>query len=98
MALEILIPTPAVRNLIREDKIHQIYSMMQTGQAQYGMQTMNQALADLCAQGVLSPKVALGLSTLPDELIKLLERTGRVRPSSMSLARPTNSHHETHER
>ena len=87
LALEILIPTPAVRNLIREDKIHQIYSMMQTGQAQYGMQTMNQALAVLCTQGVLSTKVALGLSTLPDELTKLLERTGRARSTSMSLAR-----------
>lgn len=47
MALEILIPNSAIRNLIREDKIHQIYSMMQTGQEKYGMQTFNQALASL---------------------------------------------------
>ena len=46
LALEILILSPAIRNLIREDKLHQVYSMMQTGQAQYGMQTMNQALAE----------------------------------------------------
>ncbi|HEX9918929.1 MAG TPA: type IV pilus twitching motility protein PilT, partial [Pyrinomonadaceae bacterium] len=46
-ALEILVPNPAIRNLIREDKIHQIYSMMQTGQEKYGMQTFNQALATL---------------------------------------------------
>src|SRR5438128_5577621 len=47
VAMEILIPTPAIRNLIREDKIHQIYSMMQTGQEKLGMQTMNQSLATL---------------------------------------------------
>jgi twitching motility protein PilT len=86
LALEILIPSPAIRNLIREDKIHQMYSMMQTGQAQYGMQTMNQALTDLVAQGVISSELAMGLTTLPDELVKLLER-GRDRPGSMSLAR-----------
>src|ERR1035441_7669004 len=45
MAMEILIPTPAIRNLIREDKLHQVYSMMQTGQNKYGMQTFNQSLA-----------------------------------------------------
>src|SRR3954462_9142579 len=47
MALEILVPNAAIRNLIREDKVHQIYSMMQTGQAKYGMQTLNQSLATL---------------------------------------------------
>lgn len=44
LCLEILVPNPAIRNLIREDKVHQIYGMMQTGQAKFGMQTMNQAL------------------------------------------------------
>lgn len=87
LALEILIPSPAIRNLIREDKIHQMYSMMQTGQAQYGMQTMNQALVDLTSQGVISPELAMGVTTLPDELSKLLERTGRDRSRVMSLAR-----------
>ena len=47
MALEILVPTPGIRNLIREDKVHQIYSAMQTGQEKLGMQTMNQSLATL---------------------------------------------------
>ena len=47
MALEILVPNAAIRNLIREDKIHQIYSMMQTGQDKFGMQTFNQSLATL---------------------------------------------------
>ena len=87
MALEILIPSPAIRNLIREDKVHQLYSMMQTGQAQYGMQTMNQALTDLVGQGAIHSELAMGLTTLPDELAKLLERTGRDRSGSMSLAR-----------
>ncbi|MCA9420944.1 MAG: type IV pilus twitching motility protein PilT [Nitrospira sp.] len=87
LALEILIPSPAIRNLIREDKIHQMYSMMQTGQAQYGMQTMNQALADLAGQGMISSKLAMGLTTLPEELSKLLDRTGRDRLGAMSLAR-----------
>ncbi len=49
LALEVMIPTPAIRNLIREDKVHQIYSSMQVGQAKYGMQTFNQALAALLA-------------------------------------------------
>ncbi len=50
MALEVLVPNAAIRNLIREDKIHQIYSMMQTGQDKFGMQTFNQALATLVSQ------------------------------------------------
>ena len=86
LALEILILSPAIRNLIREDKLHQVYSMMQTGQAQYGMQTMNQALADLVSQKVIACELAMELTTFPEELTKLLERSGRVRSSPMSLA------------
>lgn len=77
LALEVLVPTPAVRNLIREGKIHQIYSIMQTGQARHGMQTMNQALVDLCKRQEISPKEAKILSPHPEELLKLLERAGR---------------------
>ncbi len=87
LALEILILSPAIRNLIREDKLHQVYSMMQTGQVQYGMQTMNQALADLVSQKVIALELALGLTIFPEELTKLLERTEHVRSSSLSLAR-----------
>ena len=47
VALEILVPSPAIRNLIRDDKVHQIYSAMQAGQEKLGMQTMNQSLATL---------------------------------------------------
>ena len=59
MALEILVPNPAIRNLIREDKVHQIYSMMQTGQDKYGMQTFNQALASLYHKRQITLEVAL---------------------------------------
>ncbi|MDH5562783.1 MAG: PilT/PilU family type 4a pilus ATPase [Nitrospirota bacterium] len=78
LALEILILSPAIRNLIREDKLHQIYSMMQTGQSQYGMQTMNQSLAKLCRQEVIGSELALELTMFPEELTKLLERTRHV--------------------
>jgi twitching motility protein PilT len=86
LALEILILSPAIRNLIREDKLHQVYSMMQTGQAQYGMQTMNQALTHLVSQKVIACELAMELTTFPEELTKLLERSGRVRSSPKSLA------------
>lgn len=72
MACEVLIPTMAVRNLIREDKIHQIYSSMQAGQDETGMQTMNQNLLKLVSQGVLSKADAVEHSPMPDELIKLV--------------------------
>src|SRR5499426_3846135 len=58
-SLEIMIPTPAIRNLIREDKIHQIYSSMQTGQEKYGMQTMNQSLATLHQRKQISLETAM---------------------------------------
>jgi twitching motility protein PilT len=74
LAIELMVPNIAIRNLIREDKIHQIYGMMQTGQARYGMQTMNQALIDLYSKGYLSYEDTLARSTVPDELITMLQR------------------------
>lgn len=74
LAIEILIPNPAIRNLIREDKIHQIYSMMQTGQARYGMQTMNQSLLELYQKGLISYEDALVRSPVPEEMINMLQR------------------------
>ena len=74
MALEILIPNPAIRNLIREDKIHQIYSVMQTGQAGSGMQTFNQSLAHLYMKKLISLQTALSRSSLPDELQDMINR------------------------
>ena len=74
MAMEILVPNAAIRNLIREDKVHQIYSMMQTGQAKYGMQTFNQALATLYFKKLISLQVALSRSSNPDELQEMISR------------------------
>lgn len=74
LAVEILIPNPAVRNLIREDKIHQIYSIMQTGQARSGMQTMNQSLLELYTKGLISYEDAIGRSMVPEELITMIQR------------------------
>jgi twitching motility protein PilT len=74
LAIELLVPNPAIRNLIREDKIHQLYSMMQTGQARFGMQTMNQSLIDLYQKGHLSYEDAIARSPVPEELITMLQK------------------------
>lgn len=76
LAVEVLAPTPAVRTLIRDDKVHQIYSVMQTGQAKHGMQTMNQALVDLVRRGHVSAAEALARSSYPDELSGMIDRAG----------------------
>ena len=78
LAMEILVPTPAIRNLIREDKLHQIYSMMQTGQNKYGMQTFNQSLATLVHRRVISLELATSVSSLPDELLEMIQRGAGV--------------------
>jgi twitching motility protein PilT len=70
MSLEIMVTTPAIRNLIREEKIHQIYSAMQAGQ-KFGMQTMNQSLVELVQKRKISREEALNRSTLPEELAQL---------------------------
>jgi len=76
LAIEIMVPNPAIRNLIREDKIHQIYSVMQTGQSKFGMQTMNQSLYDLFIRGLITKEEAIGRSNMPDELISMINRGG----------------------
>jgi twitching motility protein PilT len=75
VACEVLVPTPAVRNLIREGKTHQIYSTMQTGAAS-GMQTMDAALATLVRTGKITQRVAEGASSTPDELKRLMSSGG----------------------
>jgi twitching motility protein PilT len=75
MALEIMVCTPAIRNLIREEKIHQVYSAIATGQ-KFGMQTMNQSLADLVRRRLITREDALNRSTLPEELTQLLGSDG----------------------
>src|SRR5436190_14801538 len=72
LALEVMIPNPAIRNLIREDKVHQIYSSMQVGQAKFGMQTFNQALAALLQRRLISQEEAFGRSSDPEELKNIL--------------------------
>jgi len=74
MAMEILVPTTAVRNLIREDKIHQIYSQMQTGQDKFGMQTFNQSLSHLVLTNQISKEDAITKSSNADELQDLIQR------------------------
>jgi twitching motility protein PilT len=95
VSLEIMVPTPAIRNLIREDKIHQIYSAMQTGQEKVGMQTMNQSLATLYQKKQITLETALGASSNRDELQDLINRgvgvvagAGLGRPAGMP-PRPT---------
>jgi twitching motility protein PilT len=75
MAMEILLPNAAIRNLIREDKIHQIYSAMQTGQERFGMQTFNQALLAHYQQRQITLETALGRSSNPDELQDMINRS-----------------------
>ena len=74
MALEIMVPNAAIRNLIREDKVHQVYSMMQTGQDKHGMQTFNQALATLYHKRAITLDTALQRSSNVDELKELIDR------------------------
>jgi len=76
MAMEIMVPNPAIRNLIREDKVHQLYSTMQTGQNKFGMQTMNQSLVDLYLKRQISYEEALSRSSVPEELLAMMDRGG----------------------
>ena len=73
-SLEILVPTPAIRNLIRDDKVHQIYGAMQTGQEKMGMQTANQSLASLYLRRQITLDTALGNSSNKDELQEMINR------------------------
>ena len=74
MAMEIMIPNSAIRNLIREDKVHQIYSSMQTGQEKHEMQTFNQSLAHLVLTRQIAEEDALAKSSNIDELQELIRR------------------------
>jgi twitching motility protein PilT len=76
LALEVLVPNAAIRNLIREDKVHQIYTQMQVGQAKHGMQTLNQSLYALHAKRLITLEEALGRSSDVEELRAMID--GRV--------------------
>jgi len=87
LAAEVLVPNAAVRNLIREDKLHQIYSQMQIGQSKFGMQTMNQSLLDLYIRKVISLDDCLGHASEVDELKTMIVNAGG---SLGNVAPPTN--------
>jgi twitching motility protein PilT len=74
VSLEIMIPTPAIRNLIRDDKIHQIYGSMQAGQEKLGMQTANQSIASLYMKRLITLETALSASSLKEELQDMITR------------------------
>jgi twitching motility protein PilT len=74
LAMEILIPNAAIRNLIREDKVHQVYGMMQAGQAKHGMMTFNQSLAHLYFKRMITLQVAMARSSHTDELQEIINR------------------------
>lgn len=76
LSAEVLIPNAAVRNLVREDKVHQIYSQMQVGQSKYGMQTMNQSLIMLYKKGLITLKEAMGYTPDLEEFNQILESEG----------------------
>jgi twitching motility protein PilT len=88
MAMEILVPNSAIRNLIREDKVHQIYSMMQTGQDIHGMQTFNQALATLYHKRLITRETAMNRTSNVNELRDLIDRGSGLNNGNGSQARP----------
>jgi twitching motility protein PilT len=77
-----MVPNPAIRNLIRDDKVHQIYSTMQTGQEKMGMQTMNQCLATLYQKRLVTLDIAMSASSLKDELEQMISRGAGVVPGA----------------
>ena len=84
MALEIMIPNAAIRNLIREDKVHQIYSQMQVGQAKFGMLTMNQSLLSIYQRRLITLDETIARSSDPDELRQMISNAGLTRPGGMA--------------
>jgi twitching motility protein PilT len=95
-SLEIMVPTPAIRNLIRDDKIHQIYGAMQAGQEKMGMQTANQSLASLHQKRLITLDTAMGSSSNRDELQDMINRgvgvvagAGLGRTTGSTAPRPT---------
>lgn len=88
LAMEVLIPNSAIRNLVREDKVHQIYSMMQTGQDLHGMQTFNQSLATLFHKRLITRDLAMQRTSNANELRDLIERGSGLNTGNGSHARP----------
>jgi twitching motility protein PilT len=92
-AMEIMVPNSAIRNLIREDKIHQVYGAMQVGQEKSGMQTFNQCLANLVFKKLIALDTALTRSSSPDDLMEMINRGSAATlpggpPAAGAAARP----------
>jgi twitching motility protein PilT len=87
MAAEVLVVTPAIRSLIRDDKVHQIYSSMQSGK-KFGMQTLNDALYALCLSKDITMEDALKVTSSPDELLRMLGKEPEVDPKTGAPTRP----------
>jgi len=85
LAMEILIPNSAIRNLIRENKLHQIGSAMQLGQEKYGMQTFNQSLAQLYFSKQITLETAMSVTSFPEELTEIIQRREVFRPNSLAV-------------
>jgi twitching motility protein PilT len=88
LCLEVMVPNPAIRNLIREDKIHQIYSQMQIGQSKFGMQTFNQSLAVLFSKRLITLDEALGRSSDAEELKNIMASGSATRSAAGGQAPP----------
>jgi twitching motility protein PilT len=86
LAMEILIPNPAIRNLIRENKIHQIYSSMQMGQEKFGMQTFNQSLANLYFRRLITLETAMSVTSFPEELTDIIQRKEGLKAASAGVS------------
>src|SRR5512147_2155175 len=80
LIIEVMVPNPAIRNLIREDKIHQVYSQMQVGQQKFGMQTFNQSLAAALGKRLITVDEAIGRSSDAEELKNMLTSGAGPRP------------------
>ncbi len=87
LALEVMVPNMAIRALIRDDKVHQLYSQMQMGQEKYGMQTLNQALFMLLHRKQISMEVAMSRSPEPDELKQMIANPQAVLKRQVPTAR-----------
>ena len=86
LAMEILIPNSAIRNLIRENKTHQIYSSMQMGQEKFGMQTFNQSLASLYFKKLITLETALNITSKQEELTDIIQRKEGLKVTSRSFS------------
>jgi twitching motility protein PilT len=84
MACEVMVPNAAIRNLIREDKIHQIYSQMQIGQSKFGMQTLNQSLTDLFLRQLITLEDGFAASSDHDELKQMIASAQGAGPAGRS--------------